>query len=255
MIGPGFLDVALRQAASLKELEHRPWPVPSRAWMMAQTWEDMLLAHWRVPPDLLEPRLPDGLELDTHDGSAWVGVTPFRVNGLRARGLPPVPGASSFLELNVRTYVTARDKPGLWFFSLDLSSGLAVEVARRTYRLPYFRARISSVSRVEWIVYECARAEEPGRAFSGRFRPVGEPVAHRPGSLDSFLTERYCIYGVDDRGELCRAEIHHRPWSLQVVEAEIELNTMAPIQLDGEPVCHFSRRQDTVVWPLVRVGA
>jgi uncharacterized protein len=222
---------------------------------MGQTWEDLLFAHWRVPRDALESLLPEGLELDTHDGDAWIGVVPFRLTGLRLRGLLPFPGASSFLELNVRTYAIAQDKPGIWFFSLDASSALAVELARRTYCLPYFRARISAARRGEWIVCECSRREEPARAFSGRYRPLGEPVEHGPGSLESFLTERYCLYAIDARGRLCRAEIHHRPWRLQPAEAEIELNAVAPVELrNDEALCHFSRRVDAVIWPLERLG-
>jgi uncharacterized protein len=250
-----FLDTVARQVASLEALEHRPWPVPARGWTMGQTWEDLLFAHWRVPVERLRPHIPDGLEVDTFDGSGWVGITPFRLTGLRARGLPPLPGASSFLELNVRTYVTAQSKPGIWFFSLDASSGLAVEAARRTYRLPYFRARMSATRRGEWIQYECARVEEPGRAFSGRYRPTSDAVPPERDSLEWFLTERYCLYTVDDRGRTCRADIHHVPWPLQEAEAQIELNTMSPVELPrDEPLCHFSRRQDVVIWPLEPLG-
>jgi uncharacterized protein len=251
-----MLEAPLRQASSLEHLEHRPWPVPQSSWVMGQTWEDLLFAHWRVEPELLRPRVPSGLELETFDGAAWLGVTPFRVTGLRARGMVPLPGLSSFDELNVRTYVTAQGKPGIWFFSLDASSQLAVEAAKRTYRLPYFRARIDVARRAEWVAYECARASEPGRAFSGRYRPTGPVQPAEPGSLEWFLTERYCLYAVDDGGRLCRADIHHRQWPLQVAAAEIELNTMPPVDLpEHAPLCHFSRRQDVVIWPLERLGA
>jgi uncharacterized protein YqjF (DUF2071 family) len=251
-----LLDAPLRQAGSLERLEHRPWPLPRRPWTMGQTWEDLLFTHWRVPPELLEPRLPQGLALDTFDGAAWLGIVPFRLSGLRLRGLLPLPRMSSFLELNVRTCVTAQDKPGIWFFSLDASSSFAVEAARRTYRLAYHRARMSETRRGEWIAYECARSEEPGRAFSARYRPVGEAREPKPGSLEAFLTERYCLYAADDRRRLYRADIHHAPWPLQQAEAEIELNTMPPVALpDDAPLCHFSRRQDVVIWPLEPVGA
>jgi uncharacterized protein YqjF (DUF2071 family) len=251
-----MLAAPLRQAASLEHLEHRPWPLPRRPWTMGQTWEDLLFAHWRVPQELLQPAIPDGLDLDTFDGAAWLGVTPFRVSGLRLRGMLPLPGVSSFLELNVRTYVTAQGKPGIWFFSLDASSQLAVEAARRMYRLPYFRARIDAARSGEWVSYECARIDEPARAFSGRYRPLGPVQEAQPGSLEWFLAERYRLYAVDARGRLCRAEIHHRPWPLQQAEAEIELNTMPPVEpSDHAPLCHFSRRQDVVIWPLEPLGA
>jgi uncharacterized protein YqjF (DUF2071 family) len=223
---------------------------------MGQTWEDLLFAHWRVPLEAVRAHVPAELEVELRDGSAWIAITPFRLTGLRARGTLPLPRVSSFLEVNVRTYVRAADgKPGIWFFSLDASSRLAVEAARRTYKLPYFHARMSATRRGEWIEYECARIEERGRVFSGRYRPVGAVFNAEPDSLEWFLTERYCLYTTDERGVVQRAEIHHEPWPLQAAEAEIELTTLSPIELDGAPLCHFSRRQDVVVWPLEPVPA
>ncbi|MFN2627239.1 MAG: YqjF family protein [Gaiellaceae bacterium] len=251
-----FLDAPLRQAASLERLDHRPWPVPAQPWSLGQSWEDLLFAHWPIPAGRIEPRIPDGLDVDTFGGSAWLGVAAFRLTNLRLRGTLPLPFVSSFLELNVRTYVTAGDKPGVWFFSLDASSGLAVEAARRTYSLPYFRARMSATQRGTGVEYECARIAEPGRAFSGRYGPTGPASEPPPGSLESFLAERYCLYALDGSGQLARAEIHHEPWPLQPAEAELDLNTMPPIELPGdEPLCHFCRRQDAVLWPLRAIGA
>src|SRR5262249_31744936 len=222
-----------------------------RSWRLAQTWADMLFAHWEVPAETLRPHLPAGLELDTFDGRSWLGITPFRITGLRLRGLLPVPRLSTFLELNVRTYVTRDDRPGIWFFSLDASSPVAVEAARATYKLPYFRARISVVSRDGWLSNECARSAEPGRVFSGRYRPAGEPFEPSSGTLEHFLTERYCLYAADRRGRLYRADIHHEPWLLQPAEADVELTTISLVELPDEPpLCHFSRRQDAVIWPL-----
>jgi uncharacterized protein YqjF (DUF2071 family) len=249
-----LLSAPVRQASSLRETEHRPWPLPSSSWVMGQTWDDLLFAHWRVDADTLRPHVPEELSIDEHGGSAWIGVTPFIVTGLRARGLLPLPLVSSFRELNVRTYVTHDDKPGIWFFSLDASSQVAVEAARRVYRLPYFRARINVAHRDGRIVYECARHE--GKAFSGTYAPIGDVSPAAAGSLEHFLTERYCLYARDGT-RLYRADIHHRPWPLQEAEATIDLNTMPPdgIPLEGEPLLHFSRRQDVVIWPLERVSS
>lgn len=220
---------------------------------MGQTWEDLLFAHWRVPLEALRAHVPAELEVELHDGSAWLGITPFRVTGLRLRGTLPLPGVSSFLETNVRTYVRAADeKPGVWFFSLDASSRLAVEAARRLYRLPYFHARMAATRRGEWIDYECARMQEHGRVFSGRYRPDGAVFNAEPGSLEWFLTERYCLY-TTDRARLMRAEIHHAPWPLQPADAAIDLATLSPIEVDGPPLVHFARRQDVVIWPLEAV--
>ena len=139
-----FLSTPARQAAVVEETGHRPWPLPDSDWLQAQTWENLLFAHWPVGVDQLRPHVPEELPLDTFDDTAWLGVTPFHLSGLRIRGLPPVPRFSSFLELNVRTYVKRDGKTGIYFFSLDAESPLAVEAARRLYRLPYFRARMSA---------------------------------------------------------------------------------------------------------------
>jgi len=238
----------VRQASALEETEHRPWAVPDRPWVMGQTWDDLLFVHYRVPVERLQEHVPDGLEVQQHSGSGWLGVTPFAVTGLRARGLLPLPFASSFRALNVRTYVTHADKPGVWFFSLDASSQLAVEAARRLYRLPYFRAEISVRRRGDELLYDCSRGG--GKAFSAAYRADGDSFRAEPGSLEHFLTERYCLYA-ERAGQLYRADIHHRPWPLQPAAARVDLNTMPPVKVtEGDPLVHFSARQDVVIWPL-----
>jgi uncharacterized protein len=215
---------------------------------MGQTWDDLLFLHYRLPAEELRALVPAPLEVQEHDGSGWLGVTPFRVTGLRARGLLPLPFTSAFLELNVRTYVTRDGKPGIWFFSLDASSRLAVEAARRLYRLPYFHAEISVRRSDDELLYECSRGG--GKAFSASYRADGEPFEAEQGSLEHFLTERYCLYA-EHEGQLHRAEIHHRPWPLQPAVARIDLNTMPPLKVtQNDPLVHFSARQDVVIWPL-----
>ena len=254
-----LLNAPARQAATLGETAHRPWPPPERTWILGQTWDDLLFAHWPVAEQRLRTLVPAPLELDTFDGSGWLGITPFRVAGLRVRGLPPLPLLSSFLELNVRTYVSYGGRPGIWFFSLDASSPLAVEGARRTYFLPYHRARMSARRHGESIDYASSRAATEGRpyVFEARYTPTGGASSPAPGSLEHFLTERYCLYAVDDGEQLHRAEIHHPPWPLQQAEAEISLNTMAPpgIELADEPsLLHLAARQDVVIWTLEAVS-
>jgi uncharacterized protein len=242
-----LLDAAVRQAGVVDTTEHRPWPLPDSPWTSAQTWLDLAFLHWPVDADELRKLIPETLELDTHDGEAWLGVTPFILAWFRARGLPPVPRYSTFPELNVRTYVTYGGRPGIWFFSLDAASRLFVEGGKKLYRLPYHRAEMSCRREGDHVRYESAR---PGAAFSASYRGDGPLFRAEPGSLDAFLTERYCLY-TEDGGRLYRAEIHHPPWDLQSGEAHVDLNTMAPVSVDDAPPhVLFSPRQDVVVWPL-----
>jgi uncharacterized protein YqjF (DUF2071 family) len=248
-----FLDAPVRQRAGLERTDHRPWPLRGEPWTIAQSWEELLFMHWPVDAKALRKLVPVELELDEHDGSAWLAITPFLLTGFRLRGTLPVPIVSSFPELNVRTYVTAEDKPGIWFFSLDTPSRLAVEAARRAYRLPYFHARASIERKGERLTFASSRrdAERPF-VLEASYRPAGgEQFEPEPGTLEHFLTERYCLYADDGRG-LHRAEIHHPPWELRPAETEISINTMPPdvIELDGEPTCHLAARQDVVIWPL-----
>ena len=240
-----------RQAATLDETAHRPWPAPDGPWLAAQTRNDVLFAHWTVDGAALQPFLPEGLALDRFDGAAYLGITVFALSGLRLRGTLPLPRVSSFLEVDVRTYVTAGGRPGIWFLGVDASSRLPVEAARRVYGLPYHRATITATERDGAVDFASARidAERP-YVLEARYRGVGTAAAARPGTLEAFLAERYCLYAVD-RGRLCRAEIHHPPWRLQPAEARIELNTMPPDGVtvgDGPPLFHYAACQDVLVW-------
>jgi hypothetical protein len=243
-----LFDTPVRQASAVEETDQRPWPLPGRPWVLGQTWDELLFVHYRVSTEQLRSLVPAGLEIEEHSGSAWLGVTPFVVSGLRARGLLPLPYASSFRELNVRTYVTRGGKSGIWFFSLDASSQVAVEAARRLYRLPYFRADISVQRRGGQVLYDCSR--DDGKAFSAAYGPDGDVFHAEPGSIEHFLTERYCLYAEHDGG-LHRADIHHRPWPLQPARARIDLNTMPPLKVsEDDPLLHYSARQDVLIWPL-----
>jgi uncharacterized protein YqjF (DUF2071 family) len=221
---------------------------------MAQTWHDLLFAHWPVDLAALRRLLPPQLQIDTCEGQAWLGVVPFRMTGVRLRGTPALPWLSAFPELNVRTYVTCGGKPGVWFFSLDAGNSLAVAIARVWFHLPYFRARMSCVEADGWIHYQSERTHRgaPAGLLAGQYRPVGEVFSARHGTLGHFLTERYCLYTADAHGRIIRGEIHHPPWALQVAEAEFTVNTMseaAGVALPArKPLLHFSRRQDVVVW-------
>jgi uncharacterized protein YqjF (DUF2071 family) len=250
-------DEVPRQRAALRHTAHRPWPVPKRPWLMGQTWHDLLFAHWALAPKLLRPLVPEPLELDESNGQAWLGITPFVVSGVRSRGTPPLPWLSRFPELNVRTYVTYGRRPGIYFFSLDAARLGAVAAARRAYRLPYFHARMAATRNEATVHYESTRIDSSGPPAELRtsYGPSGPRLSNRDGSLERWLSERYCLYVVDQQGRPLRGEIHHAPWPLQPGVATIEVNTMAVplgIELDPDPLLHYSARLDVLIWPLMR---
>lgn len=242
-----------------------PWPPPDRAASMFMRWHDLLFMHWSVPAQAVQALLGPSLPVDTFDGRAWIGVVPFRMSGVCGRWLPPLPGLSAFPELNVRTYVSIGGKPGVYFFSLDATSRIAIETARRAFGLNYLRARMQVVRRHGWLDYRSIRIDrrgamlrpprEAGPAMAElalRYRPIGEAFRAQPGTLDRWLTERYCLYTLDRTGRVLRGEIQHGPWPLRRAMAQIRTNTMtAPLGIALPatlPVLHFARRLDVAAW-------
>jgi uncharacterized protein YqjF (DUF2071 family) len=242
----------------LQETGHRPWPMPGYPWLMTQTWHDLLFAHWPIDEETLRPHVPNGFAIDTFEGRAWIGVVPFRMTNVAPRGVPALPWISAFPELNVRTYVRVNGRPGIYFFSLDAANPVAVGVARTLVHLPYFTADMQIEPEDDgWIRYRSRRkSTNAGYAeFAARYRPVGPASPPVHGTLEYFLTERYCLFTVDGSQRAHSLDIHHPPWPLQPAEAIIERNTMAEaagIQLpEIAPLLHFSERQDMVAWGLV----
>lgn len=248
-----------RQPRSLRRTGHRPWPVPDRPWLMGQSWVRLLFAHWRVDAGELRRVVHPLLPIDSFDGSAWIGVTPFRVEGLRLHLTPPLPLVHSFGEVNVRTYVTVDGRPGIFFFSLDAASRFAVESARRIYRVPYFHARMGLRRAGDELEFHSRRTQGDGppAELRVRYRPDGgERFEPRPGTLEHFLTERYCLYTLDERQRVLRGDIHHEPWRIRTATASIAANTMGRqigLELDARPLLHLAERQDVLFWRLQRV--
>ena len=255
----------------LDEVSHRPWPLPHGPWLMTQTWHDLLFAHWPVRASSLAGAVPGDLELDLFDGQAWVGIVPFVMTNVAPRGMPALPGLSTFPELNVRTYVRARppvrrpgpasssvpadpvdtSHPGVLFFSLDAGSTLAVHAARLLLNLPYFRAWMEVSTDAGRIGYRSRRLGGAAELVV-TYAPAGPAFAPQPGSLEYFLTERYCLYATHRTGRPYRLDIHHPPWPLQPADAEITRNTMAAaagvLLPEVRPLLHFAKRQDMVAW-------
>jgi uncharacterized protein YqjF (DUF2071 family) len=223
-------------------------------WIMRMRWVDLLFAHWPMPVETLRPLVPPGLELDTFDGQAWLGIVPFRMEDVAPRFLPALARLGGFPELNVRTYVQRGNRRGVWFLSLDAASRPAVEGARLAFHLPYFRARMSSDTEAGWVEYRSERVDGRGPAarFEGRFRPIGPIESAAPGSLAAFLTDRRGLYAADAAGALSWTGIRHDPWPLQPAEADIRVETMAAahgIELPAvSPLLHFAKRLDVVAW-------
>lgn len=232
---------------------HRPWPLPTAPWVMTQMWKDLLFLHYPVEPELLRPLVPEAMTLDTYQHRAWISVVPFLITRLRPPGVPAFPWLSSFPELNVRTYVTYQGKPGVYFFSLDAGNLSAVWGARVFYRLPYWHADMKITgSGLKEIAYRSKRIHGPKPAeFVARYGPLGAIRPAVPGSLASFLTDRYCLYAWN-REKLYRTQIHHLPWPLQSAQCKVETNTMAQVAgvevEESESIAQFSRTLKVLLW-------
>lgn len=241
----------------VERTSHRPYPMPDAPWIMTQSWHDLLFAHWPVSVDELRRLVPQGLELDLFDRQAWVGVIPFHMTNVAPRGVPSLPWVSAFPELNVRTYVTVGGRPGVYFFSLDAGNPLAVAAARALFKLPYFQAAMDVDRSEDGRVRYSSRRTDGRAGFAAEYGPVGPRFTASPGSLEYFLTERYCLYSLDRSFHLYRVDIHHEPWTLQAADAVIRTNTMADaagMRLPSmSPLLHFAKRQDTVAFPLIEV--
>ena len=234
--------------------EHRPWPIPKTPWVMRMRWRELLFAHWVVDQSTLRRLIPGGLQVDSFEGRCYVGAVPFLMEGVGPRMLPRLPGLHAFPELNLRTYVTAGGKPGVWFFSLDAGQKLAVRAARRFFYLPYFDAKFDidvAESRVEYSATRTHRDAAPAK-FSATYRPLGAVYQSAPGTLDAWLTDRYCLYSADPAGKIYRGEIDHPPWPLQKAEAVIHANTLGDwlgIDMNHEPAAlHFAKSLDVRAW-------
>jgi uncharacterized protein len=174
--------------------------------------------------------------------------------GVHARGLPEVPGTNEFLELNVRTYVTNGTRPGVWFFSLDCENPLAVRGARVGFSLPYFDAKTQSLETNSGFDYSSTRTHrgEPTATFRAKYEPSAEIMPSTPGTLEHWLTERYCLYAKRPTGQVIRGEILHQPWPLQACKVEILENTLCDslgLNLPAKPVlAHFAKRLEVHAW-------
>jgi uncharacterized protein YqjF (DUF2071 family) len=238
-----------------------PTRLPSGRLVMYHRWADLLFLHWPVPVDVLRPLFPAGLEIDTFEGIAYIGLVPFTMTGLRPWWSPPVPGLSSFHEVNVRTYVHNKGRdPGVWFFSLDAAQSIAVQIARTFWNLPYYRARMTLEHEPDGsIVYHSERlwpGPLPG-VCKAKYRPEGPPTAARPGTLEHFLIERYVLYANSPSG-LRLGRVHHSPYPIQSARLDrLEEDLIAANGIErpnSEPIIHYASEVQVRVFGLERVS-
>ncbi|REE83907.1 hypothetical protein A8990_11686 [Paenibacillus taihuensis] len=239
---------------------NRGWPLPRSPWVMNQTWMHLLFLHYPVSPDVVAPLLPQGMELDLYEGSAWLSIVPFQMRDVRPRFLPPIPGVSTFNELNVRTYVTMDGKPGVYFFSLDAHSWPTVWGGRTFFHLAYHHASMKLLRERDGYRYTSKRTANPDIQFACSYAPLsdsdsGSAQMAEPGSLNEFLVERYGLYS-EHKGKLYRGDIDHRPWKLRQARFEIERNTMLQpfgLALPAPTLAHYSERIDVHCWFVQRI--
>ncbi len=240
-----------------------PTREPRRRPVMRQSWRDLLFLHWPIPPGQLRPLIPSQLDLDLFEGTAYVGLVPFTMIGVRPVGLPPVRGISSFHETNVRTYVHREGRePGVWFFSLDAAKRLAVYLARRFFHLPYFEVRMflekepaERLTGPRPILYAGVRCRPDPRPASYLIRglPCGPAHPAAVGSLEHFLVERYLLYA-RAHDQLYVGQVHHSPYPVQSANLlSLDETLLAAAGLsrpDESPLAHFSDGVDVKIYAL-----
>jgi uncharacterized protein len=239
-------------------------------WLLRMRWLDLLFAHWPMPADDLRRRLaPDpDLEIDLFDGTAWLGIVPFTMTDVSARGVPAIPRLSTFPEVNVRTYVRYQGLPGVWFLSLDARSRPTVLGGRLMFHLPYHHADMTSRRLGDTVHYRSERHGQGALAtarYAARYRPIGPATSTSPPAsdggpsretFDDWSTVRMRLFAADRGGRIWRTEIAHAPWPLQPAEATIDAAGLAAVNgltLPAvDPIVRFAGRLDVRGWPPVR---
>lgn len=241
-----------------KHLNERQKPLPNLPWIMKQTWQDILFAHYPVNRESLEKLVPECLPLDTFDGKSWVTIVPYLTSTMQIRGLPPLPGMNHFAGFNVRTYVTVNGKPGVYFFNLIAENFLAAYGAKIAFKLPYVYRKIRMQKTNETIIFESGKKADDDTQLLCRYKSISSPKPVEQGSLEEFLVERYCLYTTDTKGNLFRGDILHQPWKLERAQAFIERNSLHSSMhiepLSEEPIFHYAKKAVVRFWPLLKIG-
>jgi uncharacterized protein YqjF (DUF2071 family) len=227
--------------------------------LMFQHWLHLLFVHWSFAPESIQMTLPQGLQVETFNGRAWIGIVPFFMRGVRPAWLPSIPGISNFLELNLRTYVRdVMGRPGIWFYSLDANQALAVCIARASFALPYkFAEMYAKISNGE-INYRSRRFGSKD-SLHYRYLPTEKLGEAKPGTFEFFLVERYRLFTCR-KSEILSGRVHHSPYRLRkvvVTDADPKLFELDGIETPTEPPEHaiYSDRVDVSVYPVAVVGS
>jgi len=230
---------------------HRPWPCPRSQWTWRQSWNELLFLHYRVEKKEISHLVPDGVHVQEFDGTSWIGIVPFRMQSVMRNPLPDFPWFSNFLELNVRLYVEYEGKAGVWFLSLDATNPFVVWGGQRYFKLPYHNARMRLTEENEFKIFQSTRKDKTQANFRARYRPTSDVFYSQAGTLEHFLTERYCFFSqVGDR--VVRTDVHHWPWPLRIAKVEVLSNTLVnewAITLREPAFCHYSPGVDVISWP------
>jgi uncharacterized protein len=232
---------------------HRPYPLPDMNWLMAQEWHHTLFVHWPVPVSSLREHVPRELEIDSFEGRAWIGIVPFQVKKMRGRFIPPIPLVSSYLEVNVRTYVKYGGRTGVFFFTLDADHFLAVVGAKLLFGLNYKQAKIGFLKSNHFeLRSNRLPVQDENARLELKYKPETEVFFAEPGTLEHWLTGRYCLW--TKRGsKLFRGDIHHTKWELQRAQAEISHKMLIPFVpqeiLKQQPLVHYSKYKKAFFWP------
>ena len=236
----------------LKERNHRPYSLPEWPWVTTQRWENVLFLHWQFSPNVLKPHIPKQLQLDLYDAAAWIGIVFFQVKGMRLRSMPALPRLSSFLQLNVRTYVTYNGLPGVYFFSLDVDSKFACLLAKTIYSLPFRRADVKLDRQGDYMnmVYARKKGSFAGE-MSCSYAPVSAVFQAQINTFDHWLLERYCLWNIR-KNDLWRTDIHHTKWNFQKAEVILHSHSMAGYlhrkSFLDHPLVHYAAMKQALFW-------
>lgn len=236
--------------AILQEVHHRPWALPHGPWQYYQEWNKVLFLHWEVPFESLRKLVPEHLNLDSLRGTYYVSLVAFTMEKIRPRNMPSLKLVSDFHEINVRTYIDNDNKKGVYFLNIEAQKFLSAFIARKLSGLPYEKANIKRTE----SVYNSINIS---KQYSIKASYSVKEILLRKSELDSWLTERYCLYFKDGDG-LYAYDIHHKAWEIRNVQfdhlsvdykiGDIHLTSAQPFS------GHYSKGVEVVAWTRQKVG-